>query len=130
MKKRQTHWRIRAERILADLCGMTDSSAEKPYTHECAIENRVFLSCDSDGQGGGWKEEDGEEGSYRAARIWIYTKSVLCDGQGPTPENLRRKLSHRHGKCQLGLRGCLERPPVGNGTQCHSEGKRHSGGSE
>ena len=25
--------------------------------------------------------------------MWIYTKAVLCDGQGPTQENLRRRLS-------------------------------------
>ena len=25
--------------------------------------------------------------------MWIYTKAVLCDGQGPTQENLRSKLS-------------------------------------
>ena len=25
--------------------------------------------------------------------MWIYTKAVLFDGQGPTQENLRRKLS-------------------------------------
>ena len=25
--------------------------------------------------------------------MWIYTEAVLCDGPGPTQENLRRKLS-------------------------------------
>ena len=25
--------------------------------------------------------------------MWTYTRAVLCDGQGPTQENLRRKLS-------------------------------------
>ena len=25
--------------------------------------------------------------------MWICTEAVLCDGQGPTQENLRRKLS-------------------------------------
>ena len=32
-------------------------------------------------------------GSRLAACMWIYTKAVLCDGHGPTQENLRRKLS-------------------------------------
>ena len=32
-------------------------------------------------------------GSRNAACMWIFTKAVLCDGRGPTQENLRRKLS-------------------------------------
>ena len=32
-------------------------------------------------------------GSRLAACMWIHTEAVLCDGPGPTLENLRRKLS-------------------------------------
>ena len=44
------------------------------------------------------KVKDGKKkmerrGSYFAARSWVCTEGELCDGQGPTPENLRRKLS-------------------------------------
>ena len=40
----------------------------------------------------GWKEEEWV-GSRFAGCMWIYTEAVLCDGQGPTQEELRRKLS-------------------------------------
>ena len=40
----------------------------------------------------GWNEEEWV-GSRLAVCMWIYTKAVLCDGQGPTQENPRRKLS-------------------------------------
>ena len=40
----------------------------------------------------GWEEEQWV-GSRLAACMWTCTKAVLCDGRGPTHENLRRKLS-------------------------------------
>ena len=39
-----------------------------------------------------WNEENWV-GSNFAACMWFYTKAVLCDGQGPTQEDLRRRLS-------------------------------------
>ena len=40
----------------------------------------------------GWNEEKWVGSSF-AACMWNYSKAVLCDGQGPTREELRRKLS-------------------------------------
>ena len=40
----------------------------------------------------GWNEEKWV-GTKFAACMWVYTEAVLCDGQGPTQEGLRRRLS-------------------------------------
>ena len=50
----------------------------------------------------GWSEEKWV-GSRLAACMWICTKAVLCDGQVPTQENLRRKLSTIMESVNLGL---------------------------
>ena len=38
----------------------------------------------------GWEDEEKWVGANFAARMWIYTKAVLCDGQEYTQDNLRR----------------------------------------
>ena len=40
----------------------------------------------------GWNEEKWVRSRFVAC-MWNYTKAALCDGQGPTQENLRRELS-------------------------------------
>ena len=36
------------------------------------------------------RNEEKWVGSKFAACLWVYTKAVLCDGRGPTPEDLRQ----------------------------------------
>ena len=43
-------------------------------------------------KGEGWNEEECV-GSRLAPCMWIFTEAILYDGQGPTQENLLRKLS-------------------------------------
>ena len=46
---------------------------------------------DSNGQGVGWNEEQWV-GSKFAARMWIFTNAVMCDGRGRPPQDLRQML--------------------------------------
>ena len=39
-----------------------------------------------------WEEEEKLVGSRFAARMWIYTKAVLCDGPEDTQKYLRRRF--------------------------------------
>ena len=70
----------------------------------------------------GWIDEEWV-GSNFAACMWLYTNAVLCDGQAPTQEDLRWRLSIIRECVRWVLRGCLVGTSVGNGIQCSPEGE-------
>ena len=70
---------------------MTDLSADKPYIHprSKSVFSHAMTVMDKIE---GWEEDEKWVGSRFAACMWIYTITMLCDGQGSTQEYLRRRL--------------------------------------
>ena len=70
---------------MAGPCGGQVRS-RRAHTSKCAGTTEVCVQVE------GWNEEKWVCSRF-AACLWIDTKAVLCDGQGPPQEELRRKLS-------------------------------------
>ena len=122
---------------LATMVNVTEKSASVQVSVSKASEIQTNVFCDSGVQkfsrffraapsscllevvdkGEAWNEEEWL-GSRLAACMWFYTKAALCDGQGSTQENLRRKLSTIMESVSWVCEVAFEGPRVGNGTQC------------
>ena len=64
-----------------------------------AIQTEAEFSCAF----AGWEDEESWVGSKLAARMWIYTKAVICNSQFNIARIQDAQIQIHHGNSELGL---------------------------